>query len=117
MDFTSINGISKSYLGGFFSQNIVAGKNNPVSFQAVLDVNMGEQGLEDRLKAQYPNLKYHVIDTSKINSSLWQRNDYPFEMFFQDNLAETALDWKPTSREPSMLDEGVQARLNAARGK
>lgn len=55
MDFTSINEISKSYLGSFYCQNIVAGKNNPVSFQAVLDVNMG--GLEDRLKVQYPNLK------------------------------------------------------------
>ena len=115
MDFTSINEISKSYLGNFYSQNIVAGKNNPVSFQAVLDVNMG--GLEDRLKVQYPNLKYHVLDTSKINSSLWQRNDYPFEMFFEDKLDESVLDWKPTSREPAMLDAGVQERLNAARGK
>lgn len=117
MDFTSINEISKSYLGGFYCQNIIAGKTNSVSFQAVLDENMGEQGLEDRLKAQYPGLKYHVLDTSKINSSLWQRNDYPFEMFFEDELDESDLDWKPTSREPSMLDAGVQARLNAARGK
>ena len=117
MDFTSINEICKGYLGSFYSQNIVAGKTNPVSFQAVLDVSMGEKGLEDRLKAQYPGLKYHVLDTSKINSSLWQRNDYPFEMFFEDELDESDLDWKPTSREPSMLDAGVQARLNAARGK
>lgn len=117
MDFTSINEICKGYLGSFYSQNIVAGKTNPVSFQAVLDVSMGEKGLEDRSKAQYPGLKYHVLDTSKINSSLWQRNDYPFEMFFEDELDESDLDWKPTSREPSMLDAGVQARLNAARGK
>lgn len=117
MDFTSINEISKGYLGSFYSQNIIAGKTNPASFQAVLDVNMGEQGLEDMLKAQYPGLKYHVLDTSKINSSLWQRNDYPFEMFFEDELDESDLDWKPTSREPSMLDAGVQARLNAAKSR
>lgn len=117
MDYMSINEISKGCLGSLYSQNIVAGKNNPVSFQAVLDVNMGGQGLEDKLKAQYPNLKYHVLDTSKVNSSLWQRNDYPFETFFEDELDESVLDWKPTSREPSMLDTGVQARLNAARGK
>lgn len=43
MDFTSISEISKSYFGSFYSQNIVAEKNNPVSFQAVLGVNMGEQ--------------------------------------------------------------------------
>ena len=73
--------------------------------------------LEDLLKAQYPTLKYHVLDTSGINSSLWQRNDYPFEMFFEDTLSESDLDWKPKSANPSMLDTGVQARLNAARGK
>lgn len=102
---------------GFTEQPQNTGKADPVSFQAVLDANMGEQGLEDMLKAQYPGLKYHVLDTSKINSSLWQRNDYPFEMFFEDDLDEAALDWKPASAEPSMLDAGVQARLNAARGK
>lgn len=116
MDFSSISEISKSYFGSFYSQNIVAEKNNPVSFQAVLGINMGEQGLEEGLKAQYPNLKYHVLDTSKINPSLWQRNDYPFELFFEDEINESVLDWKPASGEPSMLDAGVQARLNAARG-
>lgn len=116
MDFTSISEISKSYFGSFYSQNIVAEKNNPVSFQAVLGINMGEQGLEEGLKAQYPNLKYHVLDTSKINPSLWQRNDYPFELFFEDEINESVLDWKPASGEPSMLDAGVWARLNAARG-
>lgn len=117
MDFTSINEISKSSLGGFYCRNIIAEKTNSVSFQTVLDENMREQGLEDILKVQYPGLKYHVLDTSKINSSLWQRNDYPFEMFFEENLCESDLDWKPTSENPSMLDAGVQARLNAARGK
>ena len=38
-------------------------------------------------------------------------------MFFKDELDESVLDWKPTSRDPSMLDAGVQARINAARGK
>ena len=117
MDFTSLSKISEYYLGSIYRQNIMAGQTNQTSFQAVLDANMKGQGLEDILKAGYPGLKYHVMDTSKINSSLWQRNDYPFEMFFQDDMDETALDWKPTSREPSMLDAGVQARLNAARGK
>lgn len=117
MDFTSLSKISEYYLGNIYRQNIMAGQTDQTSFQAVLDANMKGQGLEDTLKAEYPGLKYHVMDTSKINSSLWQRNDYPFEMFFQDNLDKAALDWKPASKEPSMLDAGVQARLNAARGK
>ena len=117
MDFTSLSKISEYCLGSIYRQNIMADQTDQIRFQAVLDTNMKGQGLEDILKAGYPGLKYHVMDTSKINSSLWQRNDYPFEMFFQDDLDEAALDWKPTSREPSMLDAGVQARLNAARGK
>lgn len=117
MDFTSINEIGKGYFGSLYNPNNIKGKTNSVSFQAVLDENMVEQGLENLLKAQYPGLKYHVLDTSKINSSLWQRNDYPFEMFFEDELDESALNWSPVSSEPSMSDADVQTRLNAARGK
>ena len=116
-DFTSIKETGMSNWAGLYSQNIVAGKTDSAGFQAVLDQNMGASKLEELLKTRYPGLKYHVSDTSKINSSLWQRNDYPFEMFFEDTLSQSALDWKPTSGEPSMLDTGVQARLNAARGK
>lgn len=78
---------------------------------------MAEQNLKEMLKTQYPGLKYHVMDTSKINSLLWRRNDYPFEMFFEDKLDESVLDWRPSSGEPSMLDTGVQSRLNSAAGK
>lgn len=31
-------------------------------------------------------------------------------------LDESVLDWKPTSRELSVLDAGVQAKINAAGG-
>ncbi len=117
MDFTSLSKISEYHLGSIYRQNMMANMPENIGFQAVLDANMQGQGLEDALKVRYPSLKYHVMDTSKINSALWQRNDYPFEMFFQDDLEESDLDWTPTSREPSMLDAGVQARLNAARGK
>lgn len=118
MDFVSISRkMSEYYLGSFPCQNIMTGKTDQTSFRTVLDANMKEQGLGDMLKAKYPGLKYHVLDTSKISASLWQRNDYPFEMFFEDELDEKVLDWKPTSGEPSMLDAGVQTRLNAASGK
>ncbi len=117
MDFTSLSKISEYHLGSIYRQNMMANMPENIGFQAVLDANMQGQGLEDALKARYPSLKYHVMDTSKINSALWQRNDYPFEMFFQDDLEESDLGWTPTSKEPSMLDAGVQARLNAARGK
>ena len=57
------------------------------------------------------------MDTSKIDASLWQRNDYPFEKFFEEQADTSILDWKPSAKEPSMTDGKVQARLNAARGK
>ena len=117
MDFTSLSKISEYHLESICRQNMMANMPENIGFQAILDANMQGQGLEDALKARYPSLKYHVMDTAKINSSLWQRNDYPFEMFFQDGLEEADLNWKPTSGEPSMLDAGVQARLNTARGK
>lgn len=57
-----------------------------------------------------------MLDTSKISQSLWERQDYPFEKFFEDDLDESILDWKPSGTNPSMLDQNVQARLNATIG-
>lgn len=87
------------------------------SFQSVLAASIKGQDLEELLAAQYPGIKYQVMDTSKIDTSLWQRNDYPFERFFDDKADTSVLDWKPASQEPSMTDAKVQAKLNAARGK
>ena len=55
--------------------------------------------------------------TAFYPSFLWQRNDYPFEKFFEEQADTSILDWKPSAKEPSMTDGKVQARLNAARGK
>ena len=87
-DFTSIKETGMSNWAGLYSQNIVAGKTDSAGFQAVLDQNMGASKLEELLKTRYPGLKYHVSDTSKINSSLWQRNDYPFEKYTLQRLAQ-----------------------------
>lgn len=90
------------------------------NFSETLDAAMGTQEtstLHDKLNRRYPGIKYHVLDTSKIKQNIWQRNDYPFESFFEDEIDASILDWKPTSPEPSMLSANVQARLNAARGK
>jgi hypothetical protein len=102
------------YLGGLYSQNPV----EPYPrFQSVFAASIKGQDFEGALTARFPGLKYHVMDTSGISASAWERNDYPFEQFFADEVDESVLSWKPSTREPSMLDSGVQARLNAARGK
>ena len=90
------------------------------NFSETLDAVTGIQGtstLYDKLNSIYPGIKYHVLDTSKINQNIWERQDYPFEKFFEEEIDESILDWEPASQEPSMLSTNVQARLNAARGK
>lgn len=106
------------YMGGLYSQNNVLGNLQTYSnFRSVLAASIKGQDFEGLLTSRFPGLKYHVMDTSKINASTWERNDYPFEQFFADEVDESVLAWKPTTKEPSMLDSSVQARLNAARGK
>lgn len=113
------------YLGGLYCQSNVlnnaqdsaAGKAEYPSFQSVFAASLKGQSFKELLTTQFPGAKYHVMDTSKISASAWERNDYPFEIFFGDEVDESVLDWKPTSQEPSMLDAKVQSKLNEAKGK
>lgn len=117
---SSLYGLNSNslYMGGLYSQNNVLGNLQTYSnFRSVLAASIKGQDFEGLLTSRFPGLKYHVMDTSKINASTWERNDYPFEQFFADEVDESVLAWKPTTKEPSMLDSRVQARLNAARGK
>lgn len=106
------------YLGGLYCQNNVLGNAQSYpSFQSVFAASIKGQNFQEQLAARFPGIKYHVMDTSKINAAAWERNDYPFEKFFEDEVDESVLDWNPASQDSSMLDSKVQARLNAARGK
>lgn len=113
--------VNEFVMGKLFQQNYVADKTGNTSFSSILASlrtdHINGQNLEDMLKEQYPELKYHVLDTANISQSFWERQDYPFEKFFEDDLDESILDWKPSGANPSMLDSNVQARLNALRGK
>lgn len=102
------------YLGGLYCQSNVQSQPN---FQSVFAASIKGKNLQELLTSQFPGLKYHVMETAEISASAWARNDYPFEKLFEDKVDPSVLDWKPTAKEPSMLDPGVQARLNAARGK
>lgn len=55
--------------------------------------------LEERLKAKYPNLAYHVFDAS---SSYWRtRNDYPHYLLYQQDIDTQALEnWTPSGANP-----------------
>ncbi len=75
-----------------------------------------ELSFEDTLKAKYPGAKYHVMDASKISQGTWERNDFPFEKFFEDDIDESVLNWTPTGKDPDMVDSCVQARLDSTLG-
>ena len=75
-----------------------------------------ELSFEDTLKAKYPGAKYHVMDASKISQGTWERNDFPFEKFFEDDIDESVLNWTPTGKNPDMVDSCVQARLDSTLG-
>ncbi len=55
--------------------------------------------LEERLKAKYPNLAYHVFDAS---TSYWRtRNDYPHYLLYQQDIDTQALEnWTPSGSNP-----------------
>lgn len=74
-------------------------------------------GLEDMWKLRHPGAYYHVMDGSKISQAAWDRNDFPFEKFFSDNVDESVLDWQPSGAEPSDYDSEVMARRSSVAGQ
>ena len=75
------------------------------------------QSFEDMWKSKYPGAYYHVMDASKISQGVWERNDFPREKFFQDEVDDSILDWKPSGADSAMSDSSVQSRLNSTLGK
>ncbi len=74
------------------------------------------QSFEDMWKSKFPGAKYHVMDVSKVSQGVWERNDFPFEKFFGDNVDETVLNWQSAGKEPAMSDSSVQSRLDSTLG-
>ena len=81
-----------------------AGKTENVSFKEMLE-------------SKYPGAYYNVMDTSKIDSSLWGRNDYPWDKYFSNNADDSVLNWKPSGAEPDMQSPAVRTKMNAMLGK
>ena len=73
--------------------------------------------LKDMWQARFPGAYYHTMDASNIPMSIWCRNDYPFEKFFQNDVDESILNWKPNGADPAMDSSGVQSRLHSIVGQ
>ncbi|MBR5992720.1 MAG: hypothetical protein IK018_02845 [Lachnospiraceae bacterium] len=76
-----------------------------------------DQSFEEMWKSRYSDAKYHVMDASGISQGTWERNDFPYERFFDDEVDESVLDWHPSGKEPDMSDASVQSRLDSTLGK
>ena len=70
------------------------------------------QGLEERLKARYPGLVYHVFDGS---SRCWRsRQDYPFHKIHQQGTDPAEIEnWRPSGPNPDPLSPQVQRNLGS----
>lgn len=80
-------------------------------------VSVAGMSFEEMLKSRYPGSYYNVMDTSKIDGSLWGRNDYPWDKYFNNNVDDSVLDWKPSGAEPAMSDPKVQTKISSTLGK
>lgn len=127
MDFGLTGKLNEYYLGNIYQQSKAASKGEGVSFQDIISAKAAEKAsgrtnvtgmsFKDMWQARFPGGKYHVFDASKIPMGVWCRNDFPVEKFFQDEVDESVLDWKPTGTEPDMADASVQRRLDSVLGQ
>ena len=78
---------------------------------------IAEKSFEEMWKSRYTGAKYHVMNASSISQGTWERNDFPFENFFDDKVDETAFNFHPSDIDSAMTDMSVQSRLNSTLGK
>lgn len=116
MDFGVTGNFGGRYLAEQYRKNAAAGTGSGVSFAELAAAKAEEKGtaagmsFKDMWQARFPGAYYNVMDTSKIDGSLWGRNDYPWDKYFSNNADDSVLDWKPSGAEPPMLDSKVQAK-------
>lgn len=123
MDFGLTGKLEGYYLAQQYQKNGATGKSGGVSFAELAATKAAEKGtaagmsFKDMWQARFPGAYYHVMDGSKISQGAWDRNDFPFERFFSDNVDESILNWTPSGAEPSANSPEVQSRWNSTAGK
>ena len=121
MNFGLTGKLGEYYLTQQYQKNRVAGKSDSVSFAELAVAKAAEKtegvSFEEMLKSKYPGAYYNVMGTSKIDGSLWGRNDYPWDKYFSNNADDSVLNWKPSGAEPDMQSPAVRAKMNAMLGK
>ena len=96
----------------------MAEKNVDASFAEIAAEKAVDRGkaagmsFKDMWQARFPGAYYHTMDASNIPQGVWERNDFPFETFFQKDVDESVLDWNPNGGNPAMDSSAVQSRLH-----
>ena len=122
MDFGVTSKLGGYYLAEQYRKN-AAGKSEGVSFaelaaaKATGQSEVSGMSFKDMWQARYPGAYYHVMDGSKISQGAWDRNDFPLERFFSDNVDESVLGWTPSGAEPSANSPEVQSRWSSTAGR
>ncbi|MDE7250661.1 MAG: hypothetical protein K2N82_12450 [Lachnospiraceae bacterium] len=123
MDFGVTSKLGGYYLVEQYQKKGATGKSSGVSFAELAATKATEKGtavemsFKDMWQARFPGAYYHTMDASNIPQGVWERNDFPFEKFFQNNVDESVLNWKPSGAEPAMSDPKVQDRIRSTIGK
>ena len=113
----------ENYLSGQYRKNAAAGTNGGVGFAELAAAKAAGQSevsgmsFKDMWQARFPGAYYHTADASNIPQGVWERNDFPFEKFFCNDLDESAMNWKPNGANPAMDSSGVQSRLHSIAGQ
>ena len=79
--------------------------------------NATGMSFKDMWQTRFPGAYYHTMDASNIPQGVWERNDFPFEKFFQKDVDESVLDWNPNGANPAMDSSAVQSRLHSISGQ
>ena len=123
MDFGVTGKLGGYYLAEQYRKNAASGTSGGVSFAELAAAKAAEQSdvsgmsFKDMWQARFPGAYYHTADASNIPQGVWERNDFPFEKFFCNDLDESAMNWKPNGANPAMDSSGVQSRLHSIAGQ
>lgn len=127
MDYGLSNILGANTLASLYRLGGASAKNSGIGFmdlasataasRATAAQNINGVSFKEMCQTRFPGAYYHVMDASNIPQSLWERNDFPFEKFFADEVDESVLNWTPTGAEPAMDSSQVQARFNSILGQ
>ena len=121
MNFGTTNSVNGYYPIDLYQAGKSADAADKTAFSNAVAAKMAEKtesvGLKDMWQARFPGAYYHTMDASNIPQGVWDRNDFPFEKFFRNDLDESTINWKPNRANPAMDSSGVQSRLHSIAGQ